>query len=154
MFIQNTDFVRDQRLRQNSHVAFVRKRKKRVRTRLCTRRSLKRRRKKRKSRNDGNQSDDSLPDLIDISEGETSDSTTDESDNSGDDDSSDDDDNSDDDDTDCVGEDEKAGSNLKHDTSFIMSALCLIEKSITIDFLVSTDNNVLGYFFLNFLIIC
>ena len=41
------------------------------------------------------------------------------------------------------------GSNLKHETSLIMSALFFIEKSITKDFLVSINNNVLGNFFLN-----
>ena len=45
-------------------------------------------------------------------------------------------------------------SNLKHETSLMMSILCFKEKSITFDFLVSIDNKVLGNFFLNFFITC
>ena len=42
------------------------------------------------------------------------------------------------------------GSNLKQETSLIISTLCFIEKFITNDFLVSIDNKVFGNFFLNF----
>jgi hypothetical protein len=45
------------------------------------------------------------------------------------------------------------GSNLKQETSLIISTLFFIEKFITNDFLVSIDNKILGNFFLNFSII-